>query len=536
MNPETQSQVEADPDMHTALFSELATIVGADYVLTDEKSCSLYAQDVFEQAMPVLAVVQPSNTEELAAAVQKATEAGCDVIPRGGGMSYTNGYLPITPNAVTFDLRRMNRVLEVNTDDMYVTVECGCTWKELHEALKDTGCRTPYWGTLSGSKASIGGGLSQNSVFWGSAQYGTAADAVIGMEVVLADGSIVKTGSGSQINSTPFFKHFGPDLTGIFTCDAGSLGFKAVATFRLIKQFEGRQFCAFDFKTGKDCIEAMSEIGRRGLAMECFGFDPYLQGQRLKRESLGKDVKALAGVMKNAGSVVGALKDGAKVALAGRRYMNDVDYSIQIMVEDYTQAGADARAKEIVSIALEHGGREIENSIPKITRANPFGPVNAMLGPGGERWVPVHALVSHSNAVSGYDAVLELFKKYQPEFDKHKIETGFLFAIVSTNCFVLEPVFFWPDSQNDLHKDSLETDHLARLPVHPEDLAARDLVRSARKEIAELFRDTGGVHLQIGKSYRYADGIEPESLSMVKAIKAAVDPKCQVNPGALGLK
>jgi len=520
---------------NTSLFDELVAIVGPDHVLTDAASCTLFAQDVFTKSIAAMAVVQPGNKDELAAAVKASTQAGCDVVPRGGGMSYTSGYVPINENTITFDLSRLNRVLEVNTQDMFVTVECGCTWKQLYETLEGTGYRTPYWGTLSGSKASIGGGLSQNSIFWGSGQYGTAADNVIGLEVVLADGSIVKTGSGAQLNSQPFFRHFGPDLTGIFTCDAGSLGFKATATLKLIKQFEGKQFCAYDFKTGEDAIAAMSEIARRGLAMECFGFDPFLQSQRLKRESLATDVKALTGVMKASGSVIGALKDGAKVALAGRRYMDDVDHSVQLMVEDYTQYGADAKVKEITQIALQHNGREIENSIPKITRANPFGPVNGMLGPQGERWVPSHVLVSHSNAASGYRAILDLFAQHQADFDKYSIETGFLYAIISTNCFVLEPVFFWPDAATEIHHKSVQPDHMAKLPTHQEDLMARGLVAQVRAELAALFRERGGVHMQIGKSYRYADGIAPESLALVKSIKQAVDPNNQVNPGALGL-
>ncbi len=518
-----------------SLIDELATIVGAEHVLTDAESCALYAQDVFTKAIPAMAVVQPENTEQLADAVKTAVGAGCDVIPRGGGMSYTSGYVPSSDNAVLFDLRRMNRVLEINIEDMYVTAECGCTWKELHEALQETGLRTPYWGTLSGSKASIGGGFSQNSIFWGSGQFGTAADNVIGLEVVLADGSVVKTGSGAQINSQPFFRHFGPDLTGLFTCDSGALGFKATATIRLIKKFEGRQFAAFDFKTGEDAISAMSEISRQGLAMECFGFDPFLQSQRMKRESLAKDVKALAGVMKASGSVLGALKDGAKVALAGRRYMDDVDHSVQIMIEDYSQTGADAKANQIREIAKRFNGREIENSIPKITRANPFGPVNGMLGPEGERWVPSHALVSHSKAVTGYQAILELFAKHQKEMEAHQVETGFLYATISSNAFVLEPVFFWPDSAEALHRQSVEADHLAKLPVHKEDLEARAFVAKVREEFAELFRDIGGVHMQIGKSYRYADGIDANSFALIEAIKKAVDPTNQVNPGALGV-
>ncbi|MBX2847609.1 MAG: FAD-binding oxidoreductase [Acidiferrobacterales bacterium] len=518
-----------------SLIAKFVSVVGAEHVLTDEESCSLYAQDVFTKAQPAIAVVQPDNSKELSELVKVGTELGCKLIARGGGMSYTAGLVPSQPDTVMVDLRRMNRVLEINLEDMYVTVECGCTWKELHAALQKTGYRTAYWGTLSGSKASIGGGLSQNAIFWGSGTYGSAADNVLGMEVVLADGSIVKTGSGAQKNSTPFFRHFGPDLTGIFTCDSGALGFKAVASLRLIRKFEGKQYCAFDFKEGADAIATMSEISRRGLAAECFGFDPFLQSQRLKRESLGKDVKALAGVMKASGSIVGALKDGAKVALSGRRYMDDVDYSVQVIIEDYNQAGADAKAKEIVAIAKQNSGKEISNSIPKIARANPFGPLNAIMGPTGERWVPAHVLISHSNAQASYQAILDLFTSHSDEFEKFKIETGFLLATISSNCFVLEPVFFWPDAATEIHAENIEADHFAKLTKYPEDLAARECVANVRKEFAAMFRDNGGVHLQIGKAYHYADGIAEESLALVNAIKQATDPKGLINPGALGL-
>ncbi len=518
------------------LLDDLASIVGADHVLSDAASCELYSQDVFHQAKQAsCAIVRPDNSDELSRAVKAATTAGFNVIPRGGGMSYTSGYVPTSENTITLDLTRMDRVLEINTQDMYVTVECGITWKQLHQALKETGYRTPYWGTLSGTYATVGGGLSQNSIFWGSGQYGTAADSVISLDVVLADGSVVSTGSAAQRNSQPFFRHFGPDLTGLFTCDAGSLGFKATATFRLIKQFEGRAFSAFDFKTAEDAIGAMSEISRQGLAMECFGFDPYLQAQRLKRESLSKDVKALAGVMKNAGSLMGALKDGAKVALAGRGYMDDVDHSVQLMIEDYTQHGADAKAKAVKAIAEGFNGREISNSIPKIARANPFGPVNNMLGPDGERWVPIHALVSHSNAAADYQAIIDLFERHKEGLSKYKIETGFLYAIIASNAFVLEPVFFWPDASTSFHKKYVEDEYFANMPKHAEDLDARNYVTTIRNEFAELFKQRGGVHMQLGKFYKYKDGIGDQSLDLITMIKQCVDPHNQVNPGALGL-
>lgn len=509
--------------------------LGAERVSEHPEDTRLCSQDVFTRELSALAVVRPRSAEELATAVKIATENGVAAVPRGGGMSYTKGYVPVSPHSVMIDFSGMQRVLELNTDDMFVTVEAGCTWQHLHQILEPTGLRTPYWGTLSGRFATVGGAMSQNAIFWGSGQHGFAADNVISMSVVLADGSLIKTGSAAQLNSTPFTRHFGPDLTGLFCCDSGALGFKATITLPLVPQNKGRAYCAFDFKTADDTLAAMSEISRRGLAMECFGFDPYLQSQRLKRESLGSDVKALAGVMKSSGSVLGALKDGANVVLSGRRYMKDVDYSVQVMIEDFTQAGADEKAKQVAAIAKQRRGKAIGNSIPKIVRANPFGPVNSMLGPQGERWVPAHAIVSHSNAAAGHAAIMDLFAKHADGLAQHGVETGFLFATVGHNSFALEPVFFWPDSTTEIHREYVEKAHLARLPELAENLDARRFVAQLRHELAELFRERGGVHMQIGKEYHYADGIHPESLALIRAVKQHLDPNNLVNPGALGL-
>jgi FAD/FMN-containing dehydrogenase len=84
-------------------------------------------------------VLQPDNSGELAAALKLLYRAGISVVPHGGGMSYTGGLLPESENSAVIDFSRMNRVLNINADDMTVTVECGCSWKALYEALKHTG-------------------------------------------------------------------------------------------------------------------------------------------------------------------------------------------------------------------------------------------------------------------------------------------------------------------------------------------------------------------------------------------------------------
>jgi len=119
---------------------------------------------------------------------------------------------------------------------------------------------------------------------------------------------------------------------------------------------------------------------------------------------------------------------------------------------------------------------------------------------------------------------------------QHNIETGYLFALVSTNCFVLEPVFFWPDEIFQIHKQTVEPNHLASLKgfsANPEARAAVDLIRD---EMVDLFTTLGAVHLQIGKSYNYKEGIHPNSLKLVQSIKNTVDPHSKMNPKSLGLE
>lgn len=526
------SLAESQPQ---TVVDRLRTILGGDFVLTDEASVTLYAQDVHTKAEPALAIAQPGTTEELAGAVAAVTGAGHAVIARGGGMSYTSGYVPKETGSVVIDMRRMNRVLEINAEDMYVTVQCGCTWKDLHDALSGTGLRTPYWGTLSGIRATVGGGLSQNSIFWGSARYGSAADSVVGLEVVLADGSIVRTGAGAQQNAAPFFRHYGPDLTGLFTCDTGALGFKATATLRLIPECEARAFASFEFADEASIVKAISEIGRAGVAAECFGFDPYLQQVRMQRESIVSDVKKLAGVAKASGSVLGAIKDSAKVALAGRGYMKNVKYSLHVMVEEQVAAAAEAGIDTARRLATACGGNELEDSIPKILRANPFTPLNNVVGPRGERWVPIHAIVPHSKAQSTLDAVNAVFAEHRDAIERLEIGVGFLFALISTNGFVIEPVFFTPDAMTEIHRDTVEDSVLKTMPGFADNPEARAMTAKLRAEIIDVFAGVGGVHMQIGKAYPYREHLRPESWRIVESLKQALDPTGRINPGVLGL-
>ncbi len=513
---------------------QLQEILGADGLVTDASQRELCSQDVFREGVVAEWVVRPQSVDALQEVVRLAADSGYALVPRGGAMSYTEGILPVCEQTVVVDMSRLNRVLDINEEDMTVTVEAGCTWSDLYEALKPRGLRTPYWGTLSGIKATVGGSLSQNSIFWGSGQYGTAADNVLSFDVVLADGTLLATGSAAQRNSSAFMRQFGPDLTGLFTCDCSALGIKARVTLRLVPVRPHKRFISASFTSFADMQKGMSAVSRSELASECFGFDPFLQAQRMRRESLAKDVKALTGVMKSAGGLGKALKEGARVALAGRSFIDEQDWSVHYIVEDFSEAGALAREEQLLALIAGAGGKVVENTIPKVLHSHPFGPVNNMVGPEGERWVPVHALVPHSKALEVYQLTESIFDKHREAIERFEIGVGYLLAVVSTSVFVLEPVFFWPDELKALHRDSVEPAHLKKLKGFPENLEARAAVTAIRKELTAAYSDLGASHLQLGKSYHYRDGLKPESLALVQALKDTLDPRGIMNPGVLG--
>ncbi len=512
----------AESDLKEALAS------GGARVATDAETLDFFAHDVFSRGADLAAVVSPVDTASLAAAVKAATDRGLMVIPRGGGMSYTGGYSAPSAGAVMFDTASMTRILDINQTDMTVTVEAGCTWAALYEALRPLGLRTAFWGTLSGIQATVGGGMSQNGIFWGTGRHGTAVQSCVALEVVLADGTILKTGSAHA-------RPYGPDLTGLFLADTGALGIKATITLRLVPEAACHGYASFTFTEAAGFLGALGEIERAGISTECFGFDPRLNSIRMQRDSLATDAKQLVGMMKKQGSVFKALKEGVKVVTAGRNFIDEASFSMHVLAEAGIQQAADsdiARAREIVA---RHGGQEVENTIPKIIRANPFGPLNMMVGPQGERWVPIHGLLPHSRAQACFDAIEALFDANAEQMEQMGVHPGTLMAAVGGAGVVIEPCLYWPDERNPLIDATVEAAHLKKLPVHAHDEEIWTFVQDLKTRLVDLFYEHGATHFQIGRTYRYRDSLEPAADALLLAVKAQVDPKGLMNPGSLGL-
>lgn len=513
---------------------ELQRVLGKDYVVTDLAEREFYAQDVYRKGLTPAAIIRPGTTEELALALKALAPWGLPVVPRGGGMSYTDGYLPTRADSIMVDMLRMNRVVAVNGEDCYVTVDCGSTWKSLFDQLAPRGLRTPYWGPLSGLKSSVGGALSQGSIFLGSGQYGPVADSVIGLDVALVDGTVLHLGSHANARGAPFFRQFGPDTMAMFLSDNGALGIKTRATFRLIRPQRESRYLSFTFTSHAAMFTAMAEVARAEVVAEQFAFDPGMQAVRMKRSSLTSDIKALGRVMQAAGGALNALKEGAKVVMAGRSFLEAGTFSVHISLDGRDVLDADAKA-DIVRNIMSRSGKEVENTVPKVMRANPFAEVNSMLGPSGERWVPVHGTVPFSKAIAMYEACEAVFTRHSVATQKYGIDHGYLCCTVGASGTLLEPVLYWPDARQEFHNRVLDASYLAGLTKFPPNPDAFAAVTKIRDELADTFMQHGAVSFQLGKFYRYQQGLDASAASFLKQLKLLVDPQGRMNPGALGL-
>ncbi len=525
------------PDTTATLTASLSAAIGADNVSLSTERRALFSQDIWSKApQPVDIVVRLADSAALSYSVRLAGAAGLAVLPRGGGMSYTGGYVGDVGPALLLDLSAMNRVLSVDAENMRVTVEAGCTWKALHEVLTPLGLRTPFWGPLSGISSTIGGGLSQQNAFFGAGLYGTTSESVIGLTVVLPDGTLLTTGARRPQDGHPFYRFYGPDLTGLFCGDCGALGVKAEITLRLMPLPAHEAYLSVSF-TGQDqCLAALADVARSGIAAETCAFDPALARVRMKRASLLSDVKALGTVMARQKSILGGVREAARIALAGRSFLPEECWSLHLTVEGRSAAAVEADLSALRAIARRHDGVEVENTIPKVLRAQPFTPLNNVLGPAGERWVPVHGIVALGDAIAAQAAVAGALSAMEPDLSEAGVTIGFMLTSLSTNGFLIEPVFFWPEAREALHEATVEPGILSRLPVHQPNPAVTALVARARQAVVAALQPFGAAHFQVGRAYPLSEDADPAAFALLRAIKASVDPGHRLNPGVLGLQ
>jgi glycolate oxidase len=196
-------------------------------LLTDETDRESYRRDEtahFEPGLP-LAVALPASTDEVAGVVQCAAAHGVPIVPRGAGSGLSGGSAGIE-GALTVAFTRMNRILEIDGLNLVAVVQPGVINADLKKAVAAEGLFYPP-DPASYEFCSIGGNIGTNAGGLCCVKYGVTRDAVLALEVVLADGSVIRTG-GRNVKDVA-----GYSLTHLFIGSQGTLGLVTEATLRL---------------------------------------------------------------------------------------------------------------------------------------------------------------------------------------------------------------------------------------------------------------------------------------------------------------
>jgi glycolate dehydrogenase FAD-linked subunit len=241
-----------------ATFVEgLRGIVGSEQVLDSQAELLVYECDAFtlEKHRPQVAVF-PANVQEVARVVQLCVAADVPVMPRGAGTSLAGGSAPVGGGVILL-LTRMNAIHEVNLRDRYAVVEPGVVNAALNRHLAGTGYHYAPDPSSQGA-CTIGGNVGTNAGGPHTLKYGVTANHVLGLEIVTAEGEIVRLGGAAE--DSP-----GLDLVGTIVGSEGTLAIVTKIWVRLTRQPQAQRTMLAVFDSLDDCSQAISGIIGAGI-------------------------------------------------------------------------------------------------------------------------------------------------------------------------------------------------------------------------------------------------------------------------------
>jgi len=250
-----------EPDRRTIarradIAADLARLVSGDGVIAGEQALRAYECDGLTayRELPLI-VVLPETTSQVAAVLRYCTEHGIKVVPRGAGTSLSGGALPLA-DGITLGLGKFNRILEIDFVNRCVVAQPGVTNLAISEAVGDAGF---YYAPDPSSQiaCSIGGNVAENSGGVHCLKYGMTTNNLLGVEMVLMDGTVVRFGG----------RHLDPggyDLLGVITGSEGLLGVITEVTVRILPKPPVARALLLGFPTSEsagDCVAAIIGAG-----------------------------------------------------------------------------------------------------------------------------------------------------------------------------------------------------------------------------------------------------------------------------------
>lgn len=295
--------------------------VGSDHVSTDREVLQQHGHDETEDlSFPPEVLVRPGSSEEVAAVLAYANELGVPVTPIGARTGLSGGALSLH-GGIGLSMARFDRILEIDEKNLQARVQPGVITQVFQEAVAEKGLMYPPDPASRGT-CYIGGNVAENSGGPRAVKYGVTSDFVLDLEVVLPDGSIIRTGARVLKNAT------GYDLTHLIVGSEGTLGVVTEAVMKLIPHPKDDLLMFVPFPSSRKACEAVSAVFREKLlpsamefmerdmierSIEFIGEDPIGLGDEVQavllvevdgneRDRLIKDCEAIMEVMEAYGS------------------------------------------------------------------------------------------------------------------------------------------------------------------------------------------------------------------------------------------
>jgi glycolate oxidase len=240
-----------------SIAADLRRVVQPSHVIDTPASLKAYESDgLTAYRQPPMLVVLPETTAEVSAILKYANEEGIKIVPRGAGTSLSGGALPLA-DGIVLGMAKFNRVLDIDFDNRCAVVQPGVTNLAITRAVEHRGF---YYAPDPSSQiaCTIGGNVAENSGGVHCLKYGLTANNILGLEVVLPGGDIVRLG-GKHLDSD------GYDLMGILTGSEGLLGVVTEVTVRILQKPETARAVLIGFPSSEDAGQCVADVISAGI-------------------------------------------------------------------------------------------------------------------------------------------------------------------------------------------------------------------------------------------------------------------------------
>lgn len=234
------------------ILQELEKLVGKDNVLTEKQDLLCYSYDATQMEYLPSAVVHPANSEEVSALLKLANREKLTIFPRGAGSGFTGGALPKS-GGIVLVTTRMNRILRIDTENLIAEVEPGVVTELFQQAVEKLGLFYPP-DPASLKFSTLGGNVAENAGGPRAVKYGCTKDFVMGLEVVLPTGDIIRTGGETYKGVV------GYDMTKLLCGSEGTLGIITKIIFKLLPYPDAKKTMLTIFDSIDGAAKAVSAI------------------------------------------------------------------------------------------------------------------------------------------------------------------------------------------------------------------------------------------------------------------------------------